>query len=612
MKLLRLSLVAILACSVLFGGAFRAEEPFSTTVGSVTVGEVKPAPMYDLPYFTWGGDVATFMANGGNKATKPDSPFAKQGLKFNLVSGDDFVAQVKGYLEGKTPFLRGTMSQLGQASEVLGKDPRTKPVVFLQLTWSVGDHLVAREKVKASNDLKGKKIALQRGGPHVGMLDDILRLAKLKWSDVTIAWVDDVTGPKGPATLMRKDMSVDACFAITPDMIGLTGGLEKIGDGKEDSIKGAKVLVSTAQLSRSIADVYACRKDYFDKNKDTIDKLVATYLAACEELVDLRNNYDAKEKNKDQLTRYNTILKMTQEIYGKENIPDLADAHGLISDAYFVALPGNYFFFTDPNDTTAFAGRQKAALDMATEQGYAKTRIEMLAANLDYDKIKDLGKLKLEKKRSSEDKFDKTTDITSIDLGKNTISYFTIQFEADGTAFDKAKYEKDFRDAVEAARIAGTAMVAVRGHVDPTKTLREFVTAGIEKGIIKRVREAGEYKYFVAKDMSPLDLADTKKVIELIKKENFGGAEDNPALTMEAGLKLSDARARVIREAVISYAKEKGLKLDESQIKSAGVGIAEPVIAKPKNAEEAAKNRRVEFRILKVSPELIKSKDFDL
>ncbi len=40
-------------------------------------------------------------------------------------------------------------------------------------------------------------------------------------------------------------------------------------------------------MSRSIADVYACRKDFFDKHRDRgSSKFAAGYLKACEELVD--------------------------------------------------------------------------------------------------------------------------------------------------------------------------------------------------------------------------------------------------------------------------------------------------------------------------------------
>ena len=62
---------------------------------------------------------------------------------------------------------------LGQASEVLNSD-KSQPVIFLQLTWSAGDDMVTRANCKTLADLRGKKVALQKDGPHVGMLGDIL------------------------------------------------------------------------------------------------------------------------------------------------------------------------------------------------------------------------------------------------------------------------------------------------------------------------------------------------------------------------------------------------------------------------------------------------------
>ena len=243
-------------------------------LGAAPVGDVQKTDVLQVPFIFWGGDVATFLANGDLKTkhddltTKSGSPFDALGLKLKLTPGDDFRGQVKDYLAGKTPFLRGTMSQIGQAAEVLNKDPRTQPVVFVQLTWSMGDHLVARPEIKTLNDLKGKKIALQRYGPHVGFLDDELTSLGLKWDDIQVEWIDDISGDKGPAEKFRKDPSVDACFVITPDMADLTGGLDKTGDGTVKTVKGAHVVDSTQYKNHSIADVYACRKDFFDKNKD--------------------------------------------------------------------------------------------------------------------------------------------------------------------------------------------------------------------------------------------------------------------------------------------------------------------------------------------------------
>ena len=177
-------------------------------LGDVRVNDVKSAGVYDLPYLTWGGDVATFIANGESGATQKGTLFDLQDVQVNLVNGDDFLGQVKNYLEGETPFLRGTISQLGQASEVLGQDQRTKPIVFLQLRWSQGDYMVVRPSVKTLNDLKGKKIVLQEDGPHVGMFVDALRSVGLKWSDITVVWTNDVSATAyGPTPALRSSFA---------------------------------------------------------------------------------------------------------------------------------------------------------------------------------------------------------------------------------------------------------------------------------------------------------------------------------------------------------------------------------------------------------------------
>ncbi len=94
-----------------------AQQSFRELVGNVPVKPVEPSKTLSVPYITWGGDVATFLANGDLK-TQSGSEYQKLGLDMQLVAGDDFVSQVKNYLSGKTPFLRGTVHMLGQASEV--------------------------------------------------------------------------------------------------------------------------------------------------------------------------------------------------------------------------------------------------------------------------------------------------------------------------------------------------------------------------------------------------------------------------------------------------------------------------------------------------------------
>ena len=589
-----LLLVGLLA---LVGGIFLGGPLAPAREDRVKVTDFKRGKVLEVPFILWGGDVATFHANGGLE-TKKDSLFAKHDLELKLVRGDDFDRQVASYLAGKSPFLRGTLSMLAQASEKICADPRTKPVVFLQLTWSAGDHLIARGELKTLADLKGKKIALQKGGPHVGMLNDVLRTARLKWSDIKPVWTDDVTGDKGPAERFRKDRTLDACFAITPDMEELTGGLDKKGTGTARTVKDAHVLVSTAHMRRSIADVYACRKDFFDKHRDAVEKFAAAYLKGCEELIAMKKPYQEKK----EAPKYKALLELTREIYGKKDVADEAAADGLVSDAAFVGLPGNKSFFTDRGNLSGFKPKLASAQDLAVALGDAKARHEFLTAGFDYDKLKKLGELTGQDIPTRRFRDDATF------LTENTIYTFTISFQPNQASFPEKEYGEAFQRALEQASLFGNAVMAVRGHADAVIVLQMFREAGLKKGELKKGK--GKYDYTL-KDGTRLDLRDARKVVELIKKDNFGNKNLDQEVKFLQG--LSEKRAAAVRKAVVAFAGTKELRLDESQIRAVGAGMTEPVVALPDPArrEEWTKNRRVEFRIIKVSPEAIKSSDFD-
>jgi len=447
----------------------------------------------------------------------------------------------------------------------------------------------------------------------VGMLDDVLKTARLGWDDVDIIWADDLTGtPHCPAEKFRKDKKIDGCFVISPDMIGLTGGLQDIGTGAEGTVKGARVLISTAELSRSIADVYVCRKDFYDAHRKLIDKFVAGYLKACEEVIDLKKRYEAKGSAK-----YMELLKLTQGIYGKDVIPTLEeDAHGLLCDCTFVGYPGNVAFFTQKDNLHGFEAFQKSALDLAVDRGYAKVRAGFFPSGLDYSSpvfTEYLTKIKVKKG----DKFRPEAVLEEIEalsaaggLDDRTIISFTINFEPNQNTFSAVQYGSEYQRVVEMADKYGNAVFAIRGHSDPTKTLYDLVKAGIQKGLLKRSGSKGNYRYsFKGR---PLDMTSTGTVAKLIEAGEFDGAPGvNPRQTMQAALNLSCKRAEAVRDSIIQYARQKGIGLDKSQIQPVGVGIREPFIAKPTNMGEAKQNMRVEFRLIRVTAEAASPSDFD-
>jgi ABC-type nitrate/sulfonate/bicarbonate transport system substrate-binding protein/outer membrane protein OmpA-like peptidoglycan-associated protein len=600
-----------LAGLLVLGSLAGQEQRFAELVGPGTVGSVTQTTPLQVPFITWGGDMATFYANGG-LSTKPGSLFQKQGLNLKLAPADDFVEQVRDYRAGKSPFLRGTFHMVGLASEVIGSDPRTKGVVVLQLTWSAGDHMVAREHVKTLNDLKGKTVVLQQGGPHVGLLDDVLRSAQLTWNDLKVVWTKDLTGSADcPAELFRKRREIDACFAITPDMVSLCGGLTNTGTGAEGTVKGARVLVSTAQLSRSIADVYVCRKDFYDANKELVTKFVAGYLKACEEVIELKKKYETSGSD-----TYKALLQLTQDIYGKKTIPVLDDAHGLLTDCTFVGYPGNVAFFTQAGNLIGFEALHKAALDLAINRGYARERMGLFPSGLDYQSplfLSYLTKTQLERgERFRAEAVRSEIELLTSGgaLDDRTILSFTIGFEPNQNDFSSIQYAAEFQRVVETAARFGNAVIAIRGHADPTKTLADLVRAGMAKGVLKRVGTPGNYSYSV--QGKPLDLGGTTELIKLVESGAFDGvAEYNPRETMQAALNLSRNRAEAVLNSVVEYAKGKGLAMDKTQVQPVGVGIREPFVAKPKDLEEAKKNMRVEFRVVRVPAEATKQADFD-
>lgn len=590
-----------------------AQEKFSKLVGNVKVGDVADQSTLQVPFITWGGDVATFYANGGLE-TKPNTLYAKQGLKVKLSAGDDFVQQVRDYMSGKTPFLRGTMRMLGQASEVIAGDPRTKPVVVLQLSWSAGDHIVSRNQFKSLNDLKqsGKKpkIACQQGGPHVGLLFDALAAAQLKRDDVEIVFVKDLTGPNGPADAFRNDSTIDACCVITPDMIGLTGGLDSEGTGAEGSVAGARVLVSTQNMSRSIADVYAVRSDWYKANTDTVKKLVAGYLAGTNEVLKMRDDF---EKTQKMSPKYRDILAQSQSIFGEEVLPTLeVDAHGLLLDCRFVGLPGQIAFFQQSGNLSGFDAKLTDALNLATEWGYASARNGFDKASFDYKAIAKMADI--EYKAPEMKVTGEGVDLFPDDnLDSDTIVSFTINFEPNQNDFSADRYGAEFKRALQSASTFGGAAVVIRGHSDPTKTLVTLIKAGTSKGLITRTGSTGNYKYFLKTDRGsqPLDLDNTETLVKLIQSGAFEGAGESPMQTMQAAMNLSLSRADAVKQAIVAYAEQSGINVNVSQLAPIGAGISDPVISKPSSIEEAMQNMRVEFRIVKVAAETLQESDFD-
>jgi len=339
------------------------------------VEDVKITSPMRVPMITWGGDMVTLLANGMDTRTQPDSAMAQAGLDYELVLQDNFDKQLQDYLSGASPYLRCTIGMCNQALDLINKDPRTKPVVIYQLTWSRGgDTLVAKNHIMTVDQLKGKTIAIQAYGPHVDFMTTLLTQAGLKMNDVNLKWMEDLTlSPNSPAEALKLD-DIDASFMIISDAYGLTSG-RRVGTGKNDSIEGARMIISTMYARRIIADVYVVRSDYFENNKSEVQAFVQALMSTSQEFQTLMADLNNPKKLK--------LLEVSADILLGDKTAQ-SDIENLYYDAQFVDKQGNMDFFTNPQFPYRLDVLNKQVQNAFNAIGLIETRAPMASAQWDY------------------------------------------------------------------------------------------------------------------------------------------------------------------------------------------------------------------------------------
>lgn len=541
--------------------AYVQSPPLATALAGAKVGAVASGPV-QVPLITWGGDLATIVANGNQASTARGSAFAAEGLDLRLVREDVFAKQVEAYLSGRSPYLRGTLGMIHSAADVLNKDPRTQPVVIYQMTWSAGgDALVVKSGIGSAKDLRGKTIALQAYGPHVDYLTKILADAGLSPADVKLRWVPDLTGSDNAPMAALQQADVDAAFVIIPDALALTAG-GSVGTGAEGSVKGARILLSTKTANRIIADVYAVRSDYLQANRKAVEGFVHGLLVGEEKLRSLvREKASKGAEYRAAMTAGARLLLDSEQA--------IADTEGLYADAEFVGHAGNVQFFATPSYPrnlerlgseiqTAFAGlglvKGGAALASA---GWSYERLAQGLANVGQGEAQrfDEGQVAAVVTRKQQQGT----------LSEGELFSFEIYFQPNQNGFSPDLYQDAFAKVVDLASTYGGALITVEGHSDPLEYLR------------------------AKKDGKP------EVVLGQVK---------------QATKNLSLTRSVAVRDSIIGFAETKGISLDQSQFAVVGHGISAPKSGvcgvdpcAPKSEREWRDNMRVEFRLIQVEAE---------
>ncbi|MBI2923760.1 MAG: OmpA family protein [Planctomycetes bacterium] len=216
---------------------------------------------FKFPINVWIGWMPIIAANHGSKANDESVFFKKYGFRVELVLVDDPVACRDGYVSGDWPVLWGTLDMMVLFSEGIMKDSRTAPRIFQQIDWSNGgDGIVVRESIKEIKDLKGKTIVYAQNSPSQYYINALLLYAGIQPGEVNHKYTN--TAFEASAAFVA-DTKIDGCVSWAPDIYNIP-----------ERVKGTKLLSSTQDANKLIADVWAVRADFAKDHPDIVKGLV--------------------------------------------------------------------------------------------------------------------------------------------------------------------------------------------------------------------------------------------------------------------------------------------------------------------------------------------------
>jgi outer membrane protein OmpA-like peptidoglycan-associated protein/ABC-type nitrate/sulfonate/bicarbonate transport system substrate-binding protein len=485
----------------------------------------------------WAGWGPIILANEGFKSGKewkmPDgTPF-----KVELVLIDDPVAMRSAYTNGEVHIGWATLDMLPLILQTLVNDKgqpidaHAMPRVYQQIDWSNGgDGIVVRDRIKTTADLKNTEIALAQKSPSHYFALNMLVAAGVQPRDVKFDFTKTAF-QAAAAFNAKKDIA--ACVSWSPDIYNLT------------KVKGNKMLVTTAQANKLIADVWFARADFARDYPGIIEGLVRGIFDAMEEMADKE---DARKKAAQ--------LMADKDGY---NIP-LDAANDMLGDAHNTNWAENFQFFLNQNNPTNFEHVWKNAYAL-----YSHPQVkEITHPAVSFDQVMDFSvikKLGQDAKYAAQKDRSRVTaaaplPVPSEDTSEIVGSRFNIRFYPESADLHKTVLrKKDGKDVEELydpavddtlAKIAqfietfGAARVVIEGHTDSSM-------------------------------------------------KNKVPAADLPAL-LEAVKKLSEDRAKAVKQALVEK-----YKVDANRVSVRGVGWDRP--ADPADKDNNTKNRRVEVKI---------------
>jgi NitT/TauT family transport system substrate-binding protein len=405
-----------------------------------------------FPINVWIGWLPIVAANHGFAPNTDSIFYKKYGFKVDLKLIDDPVTARDAYASGESQVLWGTLDMMVLFAPELMKDSRTAPRIFQQIDWSNGgDGIVVRASIASVKDLKGKTIVYAQNSPSQYFINNLLLNAGIQPGDVKHKFT--ATAFEAAAAFV-SDPKIDACVSWAPDIYNIP-----------DKVKGTRILTTTTEANKLIADVWAIRADFAKDHPDIVEGLVAGI-------------FDGMREIKDE-TKKGQAFQWMADGYGMS----VDDVKGMANDAHTTNFAENKDFFTNANSPSNFERTWKNVTFVYKELGLVDTPTR-------FDEVMDFTVIqKLDQKGTFKD--DKNEYITTftpaayqkvqaekpiltqtirINFYPNSSNLYEPQHDDNGLAVANTLYDPNVEATLErTARLAGqyeSAVIAISGHAD--------------------------------------------------------------------------------------------------------------------------------------------------
>lgn len=416
-------------------------------------------PVVEFPINVWIGWLPIVAANHGYKPNEESYFYKKYGFKVNITLIDDPVSARDAFASGKSHVLWGTLDIMALFAPTLVSDARTSPRIYQIIDWSNGgDGIVVRNDIKSIADLKGKTIVYAQNSASQYFINNLLLTSGVQPNEVTHKFTDSPFSAAAAfvASNGKKDQ-IDAVVSWAPDIYTIP-----------EKVPGTKLLASTKDASKTIADTWAVRADFARDNPKIVKGLVEGIFAGMDMLK------DGAYKNQ--------ACKWLGDLYGY----DENEIKGMLEDAHTTNFAENKDFFLNANSPSNFERTWKNINFVYRELGLIDSPVPFDNV-MDFSVIKALqaeGKFKDHKDEykakfvpSSFSKLKAEAPILTqtirINFYPNSWNILEPQHDEAGNKIKDTYYDPSALASVEkAARLAGqfdSARIAIVGHSDSSK-----------------------------------------------------------------------------------------------------------------------------------------------